>query len=169
MRIDLRSMRDANGAVLPETHPIRKLLKELPWLHGLASVREFFQLVVVLHRDRLTKALETGMTDGREAVCVERELLYLENVARDAEIGGVSCNLRTQYLEARRAIADLNGRIGADKSTARHQARFDLAVAELFHDIRRLRPFREAPRPRDYRTQEIVPLRADDDARLTGS
>jgi hypothetical protein len=167
MRIDLTAMRDSNGSALTETHPIRKLLGELPWLHGLASVRMFLQMIVVQYRDRLTAAYAGGMIQP-DSIESRRALNYFKNSARMITIRGESYSTYEYYQEALDEISRTARTV--PRLRERSLLSFQATVAALMHAVRTHRPDREASTPRVYRTTDVVSLFGDDDtARSTGT
>ncbi len=133
--IDLRRLNDAAGRPLPESHPVRRLVAELPWLHGLPSVRMFFRLILSLYRARLQQALQDGLETPPDAAAIGRELFYLENTARR-----VVCDSGRVHDTGdlyRKAVRDIRITAGSvpwlrEKSLRR----FDEAVAALMRGVR---------------------------------
>lgn len=133
--IDLRRLKDAAGQPLPESHPVRKLIAELPWLHGLPSVRMFFRLVLTIYRARLQQALQEGLGAPLNGGAVRQELFYLENTARKVICD--SGRVHDTFELYRKAADDIRVTAGSvpwlrEKSLRR----FDETAATLMRGIR---------------------------------
>jgi|SRR5579871_1513338 len=132
--IDDRKPARRTGAPMELPHPVQKLLKDLPWLFGLPTVRLLFRVILELHADRLARSVEAGPLQPLTAAGIRSALIYFENTAGECLFEGVRLNLYHLYLESLLDIRCVTARVPWLEE--RSVDRLSETVAVLMHGLR---------------------------------